>query len=477
MRKLFNITYCGLLCIFIFITGFSIFLGISQGNSMSSAYVLGIIIILVCFSIKPHLSKLASFSRCKLLTSLSILCFLTKLFWILKIQIAPAVDYETFYNYAVRLSQAWAAPDQYIELFPHIMGYSSFLSIFILIFGEHVLLAPFLNVIITVLSGILIFLITEKLISKEAAVGAYLLWILCPSQSLYNSLVLSEPLYTLGILFFMFILIEVDLMSEKSNCQYARAGLLAGAVLCAINSCRPIASILVLAMLLWLLLIKTDIRSNRTMLKKWIIFSLTSILLYVTLNFLWSLYMESRLGAEPARTIGFTFCAGMNVESKGSWNLEDSTLLSSFLAQPGATPRLAQEEMLEVAKQRILFGNIDFVELFTNKLNTFLGRDDAVVSYLDLVLPQEQHRIWISMLCNAFFAALMLSNLFTAIKFTHTKSQTVQMIMFLYIIGLTLAHMLVEVAGRYHYSVIPILIISSQYVLTYSNSCLDLNHI
>ena len=44
----------------------------------------------------------------------------------------------------------------------------------------------------------------------------------------------------------------------------------------------------------------------------------------------------------------------------------------------------------------------------------------------------------------------------------------------LYIIGLTLAHMIVEVALRYHYSIIPILIVISSYAfINYSNNIKD----
>lgn len=55
-----------------------------------------------------------------------------------------------------------------------------------------------LNVVLTAVSGSFLFLLGRRWWGPPAGISAYLLWIACPSQTIYiyNSLVLSESLYT-----------------------------------------------------------------------------------------------------------------------------------------------------------------------------------------------------------------------------------------------------------------------------------------
>ena len=56
---------------------------------------------------------------------------------------------------------------------------------------------------LTAASGGLLFLLGRWLWGLESGIAVYLLWVLCPSQTIYNSLVLSEPLYTTLLLLFL----------------------------------------------------------------------------------------------------------------------------------------------------------------------------------------------------------------------------------------------------------------------------------
>lgn len=76
---------------------------------------------------------------------------------------APSGDYATFWGYAKALArQPVLEGGRYMALFPHIFGYSSFLSWFIRLLGPGALLAQGLNVLLTAASGSLLFLLGRR---------------------------------------------------------------------------------------------------------------------------------------------------------------------------------------------------------------------------------------------------------------------------------------------------------------------------
>ena len=257
------------------------------------------------------------------------------------VRIEPMVDYATFYNYAESLAENWTAESRYVALFPHIFGYSSFLSIFIKIFGGGYHLAPILNVLLTVISGMMMFRIARNLINLQAAVFVYLLWIVCPSQTIYNSLALSDPLYTTLIIAFILVLTEINHRNFVGDKPIVRKmiviGLVAGIILRAINCSRPIAAIFLIAIFIWIFVLRTKELANVKFRKTWIPFLISLTLIYVITGFLWNWYVTMRLGEEPASVPGYNIMVGFNPKSLGTWNQEDSELLFYYSDQSGST--------------------------------------------------------------------------------------------------------------------------------------------
>lgn len=83
--------------------------------------------------------------------------------WVLLVRVPPSGDYATFWGYAKALAgQPVLEGGRYMALFPHIFGYSSFLSWFIRLLGPGALLAQGLNVLLTAASGSLLFLLGRR---------------------------------------------------------------------------------------------------------------------------------------------------------------------------------------------------------------------------------------------------------------------------------------------------------------------------
>ena len=61
--------------------------------------------------------------------------------------------------------------------------------------------------------------------------------------------------------------------------------------------------------------------------------------------------------------------------------------------------------------------------------------------------------------CNVFYYGVLLAGFAGLVNLFRSRSLGAGLLLPLFFLGLTLAHMLVEVANRYHYSLIPVLII------------------
>lgn len=229
-------------------------LGAGQNGETRKALALSLVVLLVLWKELPPLCRrLGRLGAVRAWLALTLLCLAVKGAWVLLVRVTPSGDYATFCGYANALAQQPVLEGgRYMALFPHIFGYASFLSWFIRLLGPGELLAQGLNVLLTAASGGFLFLLGRRWWGLPAGISAYLLWIACPSQTIYNSLILSEPLYTaltLGVL--------VLLTAEEGKRPVVR-GVAAGLALRWCNGVRPIAAVVIIALVLWRVLLKPE---------------------------------------------------------------------------------------------------------------------------------------------------------------------------------------------------------------------------
>jgi 4-amino-4-deoxy-L-arabinose transferase-like glycosyltransferase len=388
----------------------------------------------------------------KALLLLLLLCFVVKLAWVLWARIPPESDYRTFYTAARQLSeQPVLQHPRYLALFPHLMGYAWFLSVFFRLFGSSEFLPVLLNVFLSTLSAAALFHLGRRLAGLEVATATTLLWIACPSQTIYNMFVLSEPLYTALILLFFCVVVEAAARKSSPPLRIG-AGILGGLLLTGIQAVRPVAVILFLGLMLWLLLLQMDAWREKKFRIRWLSFFIALLVCWGAAGNLWDHYLSLRLGEEPASVPGYNILVGLNPDSSGSWNEEDSAQLNFYSTQPGSTPQGVQEHLLDSAKERIRSGAVDFPRLFWEKLYIFLGNDAACVQYAQSMFS---HSEFLRRLCNAFYYSVLLLSFFGALSLFQKGDRSLLFLPMVYVLGLTIAQMLVEVAGRYHYSILP----------------------
>lgn len=386
---------------------------------------------------------------------LFLLCLIVKLAWVLSFPTKPAVDYLTFYKTAQMLAESWTIDFHYVALFSHIMGYASFLSLFFMIFGDGLLVAPIVNVVLSAVSMILIYDIAKQLFSRKAAVVAALLWIFYPSQTIYNTMVLSEPLYTTLILCFWALLIRVsDKLKDYTYVKLTSCALLAALLLGLVHASRPLSYILYIALIIWLLL--TMNWSDRQAVWKKVVFVLIVGIGLGGMVQAITAYNSARLGEPAASSIGYTLYVGFNEQSKGKWNQEDSEHFYHYVDHyPHWTAVDVQRQMMIDAKERILSGNIDYVRLFYDKLHLLWNDDAMAYRYSDI--PKEPNIY--THVSNVYYFFTMLLSVVGAVILQIRKRRAFVIMLCLYMLGLTASHMLAEVAYRYHYSGIPVFVI------------------
>lgn len=433
-------------------------LGAGQNGETWKALVLAVPILIAGWKGLPPLCRwLERLGVVRIWLMLTLLCLAVKGAWVLLVRITPSGDYATFWGYANALArQPVLEGGRYMALFPHIFGYSSFLSWFVRLLGPGELLAQVLNVILTAASGSFLFLLGRRWWGLPAGISAYLLWNACPSQTIYNSLVLSEPLYT------TLMLGALVLLTAGEGRRPVLRGAAAGLVLRWFNGVRPIAAVVIIALLIWRLVLKPEEWLLGESRRYWLGLLAALLAVYAITGPLWQAHLTRRIGEEPSTTPGYSVLVGFNQNSGGAWNWEDSNLLFSLSDAPGTTAQQAQEGALKAAKDRITSGEVELLPLMGDKLRAFLGSDHACVGYVGSVV---RHTKLFALACNGFYYAVLVLAGAGVVRLWRDRARSAVVLLPLYVLGLTCAQMLVEVAGRYHYSLIPILLLLGQAAL------------
>ena len=398
---------------------------------------------------------------------LSVLCLLINGIFAFFFQPVQAADYRTFFQVAKDLSLGvHPGMKDYVAMFPHILGYASFLSLFLKLFGPHLAVAVALNVVLTTVSGMILFFMVLRRTDLYAATLTYVLWILCPSKLFYNTMSLSEPYYTcLMLLFFLAIQRTEAFLSKGEKSWYVKIVAVAffcGAILTLIQAARPIAVIPMIALALWcVFLMDWEILRNHW--KEWLLMALVLFLSYCGGKGLWRSYATDQLEQVPPSVPGYNIYVGFNLETNGSYSDTDMDLLQSrYFGEYERNAEAVQQSMLQDAKHRISEARPVMLRLILLKLRTLLGHDEGGVFYAMESLSSGQYRIC-CILSNIWYYMVILLTVSGSITIWKRRENGSILVCILFAIGLILAQLLVEVAARYHYALIPVLLIVAGY--------------
>lgn len=389
-----------------------------------------------------------------------LLCFVTGLAWILLVPIEPFSDYKTYWDCAVSLAYGREIySTEYVAMYPHILGYASFLAPFIRVFGEHVLLGTLLGLLLSCLSALLIFAICLEVAGLPAAVLAGLLWAFYPGRIMLGSLIFSEPLYTCLVLLLLWLMLRLQKRQGSTGLLQAVVwGLGLGLLLAVINAVRPISAILIIALLLWFLLLRGREEKEGRLWRFWLVCLAGLVLCFQLSGKLWDRHLEQVLGEEPAGLPVYNLYVGFNMDTLGQWSSEDMDLLFEYRRQADGSAPMAQKSMLPHVLERLQSEELNLPRLFSAKLFTFLGNDE-LGGYTYRFTRSESFVKICMVICNCYYYLLLPLALVGLMRLWKGRQPSSFLLLPLYTLGLTLAHMLIEVSSRYHYSLIPMFII------------------
>ena len=456
------------LAILLLLLGTGVFVG-TLGNLSHKSYLAALFaavllfaaILFLCRKDLLGLSWLEEKNPLKICLLLTLLCLVVNGIWVFLFRPVQAPDYQTFFEAASDLAAGRPlAGKDYIAMFPHILGYAAFLSVFLRLFGASFLTAALVNVFLTALSGVFMFLLCRRYYGVKTAFLAVLLWIICPSKLLYNTMALSEPLYTCLLLFFFLLVAEtLDNCSEPERIgRAAAAGLFSGLTLAMINAARPIGLIMILAFLLWLFFL-SDWESLRHRKKTVLFFVCLLLPAYLVSAGLWKSYAAVRLEQTPPSIPGYSVYVGFNPETQGSYADEDMELLQSrYFGEYDHNAEAAQQSMLRSAIERISDNKSSIPSLMIHKLGTLLGHDEGGAYYSNESMSAGQYTRW-CVVSNVWYYLICLLTAAGCLRLWQTDRGDSLMIVPLCLVGIILAQLLVEVAARYHYCLIPMLIL------------------
>lgn len=401
----------------------------------------------------------------------------------------PESDFETYYRMAnhllngTMLSPEAEVDRRYIAQYPHTIGFPMLVLVPVFrLFGVSVQNALYANLACGMISVLLVSHIAYRTMGKAASVLGLTLMSLWPSHILYGTMVATEPSYTL------LTLLALDLMvcemQRGRESLYTTAPLrallllpLTGIVLALAGAIRPMALLLLAAWAVVRMMIGGDpegkVRPDgiRAMLRKGWLCVLVVGLCYWGTGIIISRTIEDIIMEKPASGLsasGYNMMVGLNAEHKGIWNQEDADFFANAYAETGSATQ-AHEAAMQRAIQRIQNEPENVLNLMVYKFRDLWQTDDFGIDW-NLLWTGQQGTLTEQLsaalekvrTCSrpVYMAVLLLALLGALEAWRRQRApMPLQMLAILYFLAAALSHMLLETQVRYHYSILPILML------------------
>ncbi len=374
---------------------------------------------------------------------------LIRVAWVLLINTPVVSDFEFYYSYA-KNTAAGVYKDYHNTclIFPHRIGFPMLLSIIFKIFGSSILVAKIFNVVCSALLVVLVYIISEKLFSKKAAIYSGLLMVFWPAQIMYTSVVASEHLFMVFILAFIWWMIKGFTTSTYSKQILFFS--LGGTALAIAQYLRPIALVIAIAIVMTAFIVYGF--------KQWkhLLLSFIATIIGFNLFFIPMTMVTEQLTDLNLRdtSSGYSLLVGMNQESSGQYNKTDEAILSEYDLEMEAVHDAAFQRaigrvvenptgtfLLAFKKYAIMWGGDIYGYQWS--INDLEG--DNILSNFML-----KHPMIFRLISHLYYQFILLVSLIGVISLRKRKpdiSLVFVQLLFLSQVGL---HLLIEVQSRYH---------------------------
>jgi 4-amino-4-deoxy-L-arabinose transferase-like glycosyltransferase len=441
------------------------------GSSPSIYWHIGVIGVvgLTAYISQRAACLLGTFHRRLALATVIALALLLRLFFISIVTVIPVSDFDLYQSIASQFSRVTHDASDYIALFPHVISYPAILAPIYAVFGAHVLVAQLLNVLLGSSSILLVYCVGRLLHSRRCGFLSAAFYALWPSHIAYSVLVSTEIVFTFLMLVCVLLFgLIVTQTNASSRCRMFTFCLL-GSLLRIANAIRPFGLILIIAVTVYYVLFVNEPGAliRRTLLV------CTVTLSYMAMGQVVNYGITAAIGQRPVTApVGFNLYVGTNSDSGGTWNPDDARALRDLLSNPENTAQSIQDKLLAMAIDRIRSHSLlQTARLLLDKHRAMWLGDSDIVNYIlagaDTQHPSyvnvREHKDSIRTVMNTYYYVMLsLSMICGAIVLARQDTGYI-ILCFLVILGTVMVHVFVEVGGRYHYPMMPLLAIIAAY--------------
>ena len=434
-----------------------------------AAFFSAMIILFIC---KKFLLKIKLAKQLHMLLLLVLITAVPRLIWITCVKVTPLSDFNTYHIIATAIAKGSITAGSYIALFPHYIGYPVLLAPFYMLFGSYSDVATFLNILLSCGISLLIYYIGSNIFDRKCGFLSALIWSLWPSQIFYNALVSTEILFTFLMLLCIYFFTRI-LNSKGGIFSALIKFVLLGIICCLSNVIRPVGLIVLIAICLYYsVFVIEKIKIKNSALFSKIVFLSSLLVTYLITSSLVNVFISKAVDREIAKyPFGFNIYVGSNYASNGSWNMEDANILNELQKIPGITPQEIHNELLQRSWERItsrsISGNLKFIY---NKHAMIWPVDFESLLYIKSGLIQQDMKFdfykfesLLIKVSNFYYHTILLLCLFGGGILVLKKNQGMPLFLVIILLGIIFLHMIVEVAGRYHFPTISIFSILASY--------------
>ena len=377
-------------------------------------------------------------------------------FSFLLIEYSPSSDPKNFLSAAQNIAEANILGEraQYVAEFPYTLSYDLALGWAIKLFRNPQLSTIILNTFLDFLSAFVLYRLLCKVSKKSIAIIASILWLLFPFNIIFSAISLPISIVNLFLIVNIYMAHTITFASSKR--KEVLLGLSFGITLFLLNIARPISIIICIAIAI--ITILQVINKKRA--KEILIIILPIIVSFCTFFVLNHIYFKNIVPIFTTQShyknlSGWSIYVGSNYQTKGKWNVEDSSYLDRTIKEEkdlDSTFSRLQKEGIDRYK---LLNPSDLATHFINK-SVVLGGDQYHMIYNLNSYP----KLWKNKrIINLIYTICALSSytlliygfivLYQNINNIQKIDEHFIILILLLLLGLFFSTLLVEVANRY----------------------------
>jgi hypothetical protein len=322
------------------------------------------------------------------------------------------------------------------------MGYPIALGLTYAAFGTQIAVAELLNLVFAAATGALVYAIVRRAWGTMQAAGALALYAVIPSQILLTPVTLSETMYGL-------LLTATVWAALRPLTRPWIAPAIAAALLGLSQYVRPTSMALLPALLVVPVLTHAGPRRILTHAAVTIAVFVAVLLPVVGFN----LRAHNDLSLSTSAYAGWSLYVGTNQKFDGQWNREDAARLARF---PGNSTWDKSEVAGREGIKRIIDDPAGFAALVVRKFNVLWGNEDYGADYAIGSTFNGRVKPSLRLLSHVLYVGVLLLTLL-ALWTDRKRRPTAAAVIGVMVVTVAAVHVFVEVTGRYHAYLIPLL--------------------